>query len=1028
MNAEQEFNATIMPDQADSSFLRKAVLLFQRITTPDPSLALEDQRKSAFFLSVLVGFLPIAILVTIVRVLLPEGKWALHNTDLPAILIILIISSGLYALGRSRAYFSAIGITFFIILLSIYSVSFVRQVFWPLSLLFILQLLSIMLLSPNFCRFVTAGMILINSIFSVLSPLVDPLDIFFGPTLYLILGLIIIEFYEKYSRVREQDQLNDLEKREQQSREFYARAEQQRKQLEGLTSVSQTLIELQDLESLLERIVEKAMMLLRCDSGGIYLLCEDEQVLEWVVARGDALGKPGFKLAKGEGLSGKVWELGKPMAVSSYSSWEGRADDWPCADSAVLAVPIFWREKLQGVLNIGAPYGRKTFSEDDLEILNQFASYTAIALHNSSLYQQIQMELHERKQAEEALSHVESRYQNLFNSVPVGLYRSTPDGKIVDMNQQWLKMLGYSLDDKGEVMKISAEEFFADPGARKKQIGKLFSRGDPQYFEVRLVRKDGRVIWVRDSSHLVVDPADGQEYFEGSLEDITAAKEADRVREELLAQIQQQAEQMLQIIRTVPEGVLLLNEQGVILEANPSGIEALAILAGKQKGQVLTELGDHGLQDLLTSPPKGLWHEIRTENEIYEVISRPLEIGPVTHGWVIVLRDVTMERKIKQRQQQQEQLAAIGQLAGGIAHDFNNILAVIALQSEMGLLDPGITNGVRDRVQIISKQTDVAADLIQQILDFSRQTAIELKDLNLVVLVREEMKLLERTISENIVISFSCSETQLRVWADPTRIRQVLLNLALNARDAMPDGGQLEFILDQVSYDDPSTSPMADLVGSSWARLRVRDTGMGILDKDLVHIFDPFYTTKEPGKGSGLGLAQVYGIMQQHNGAIHVESSFSLGTCFNLYLPLTRTMRQTGPLRPEPMLKKGRGQRVMVVEDNEATRSAIVSVLELLNYEVLQAENGHHALELYREWKSTIDVVLSDLVMPEMGGKALLYALKAQDPAVKVILLTGHLVQDDGFDFDKAGAAGWVQKPVSVKQIAGILADVLGTG
>ncbi len=344
-------------------------------------------------------------------------------------------------------------------------------------------------------------------------------------------------------------------------------------------------------------------------------------------------------------------------------------------------------------------------------------------------------------------------------------------------------------------------------------------------------------------------------------------------------------------------------------------------------------------------------------------------------------------------------------------------------------MEETLTEDLRERIGIISSQTEVAAELIQQILDFSRQTVVELKDLDLVSLVKDEVRLLERTIPENIVISYLCEEPHLNVRADPTRIRQVVLNLAVNARDAMPDGGELEFILDQISYPEETGSPLAELVGLTWARFRVRDTGVGIPEKDLAHIFDPFFTTKEPGKGSGLGLAQVYGIVQQHQGVIHAESSFSLGTCFSIYLPiLENAVAHAIPEPKEAMLARGGGQLVLVVEDNDSTRKALASVLELLNYDVLQAENGYQALEVYREWKSSIDVVVSDLVMPEMGGKALLYALKELDPDVKLILLTGHLVQDDGIDLAEAGAVGWIQKPVSIKEISALLADVLGPG
>lgn len=1006
--------------------IKNAVALYRKLTAPAEGMAREDERKAVFFLSAVLGMFPVSVLMMAARLFIPSGPWALSTDALLLTAGSWVVLGLLYAVGKTKAYSAGIIASFFIILISIYFSSFYLGIILPLNMLFAAQFIGAILLSEKFMRWSTVLMILMNTVLSFVLTSLDPLDVLFGPTVYLVIGFVIATFSQRYRRQRQHDRTSDLVQREKQLRGLVERVEKQKEQLEVLTRVSQTLIELQDLESLLGIIVDQAMALLDCASGGMFLLKEENQVLEWVYSRGDQVPEVGLTLAKGEGLSGRVWETGEPLSVPSYGEWEGRSKKISRVRDAAIGVPVLWRERMLGVLVITAPQGRKEFSEQDEDILKQFAAYTAIALHNSNLYQQIQMELHERRQAEQALLEVEYRYHELFDSVPIGLYRTTPEGEIIDVNLHWLQMMGFSRKDKGRVLQMNARDFFLDSSDRVDQVQTIMESDQPQIFEIQMKTKDGRRIWARDASHHVKDEGTGRGYFEGSLVDITTEKESEQIREELLLQIQQQADQMRQIIRTVPEGVVVLNEQGVVLESNPLGQEALVALTGEHSPKIVRSLGDRMLETLLTSPPKGLWHEVSTDSRIYEVISRPVEVRPMTSGWVLVLRDVTMERRIKQQQGQQEQLAAIGQLAGGIAHDFNNILAVISMQSEIGLMEEDLPGELHERLQIVNEQTRVAADLIQQILDFSRQTTIELKDLDLTTLLEEEVRLLERTIPENVMISYTCEEPCLEVRADPTRIRQIVLNLALNARDAMPEGGELEFILDRVWYEDPESSPLAELAGEEWARLRVRDTGVGIPEKDLAHIFDPFFTTKGPGEGSGLGLAQVYGIIQQHRGEIHVESSYSMGTCFNLYLPLVESQQMSTKLPKEERLVKGEEQLVLVVEDNEATRSALVSVLKLLDYRVLEAENGYQALGVYRENQDLIDVVISDLVMPEMGGKALLYALKEIKPDVRLILLTGHLVQDDGLDIKRAGAAGWIQKPVSIKEISSLLSNVLG--
>jgi len=517
---------------------------------------------------------------------------------------------------------------------------------------------------------------------------------------------------------------------------------------------------------------------------------------------------------------------------------------------------------------------------------------------------------------------------------------------------------------------------------------------------------------------------------------------AERVRAEgeralLVAQIREQARQMQQTMDTVPEGVLLLDADLRVLLANPAAKGDLAVLADASVGDTLTHLGDRPLAELLTSPPKGLWHEVATDGRSFEVIARPMENGPEPGGWVLVIRDVTQEREIQQRLQQQERLAAVGQLAAGIAHDFNNIMAVIVLYARMSLQVPDLPPRVHERLETIDRQAKRATDLIQQILDFSRRAVLERRPMDLVPFLKEVVKLLERTVPESIKMSLNYGVDEYTVNADPTRVQQVIMNLAVNARDAMPEGGELHIGLDRIRIEDRKRAPLPEMEAGEWVRLTVSDTGMGIPPDVRPHIFEPFFTTKERGEGTGLGLAQVHGIVKQHEGHIDVETEMGEGTTFTIYLPVLLVAQPEAPTLETQALTQGQGETVLVVEDNAAMREALVDTLELLNYRALEAANGREALEILE--RQTLEVsedlpslkialVLSDVVMPEMGGIALFHALKQRYSAIRMVLLTGHPMEEELENLRAEGLTDWLPKPPSPEQLAQVLAQALREG
>ncbi|MBN2393132.1 MAG: PAS domain S-box protein [Anaerolineae bacterium] len=536
--------------------------------------------------------------------------------------------------------------------------------------------------------------------------------------------------------------------------------------------------------------------------------------------------------------------------------------------------------------------------------------------------------------------------------------------------------------------------------------------------------KDGTLKWIEVNATFIYDDQGQPQEILGVSRDITERKQAEAERAQLLETIHTQAQRVEKIVETVPEGVLLINAHNVVVLTNPAARHYLDLLGGIKPGDVLTHWGECPLEKLLTSPPQGLWHELEAAGGVFQVIARPLESTAEPEGWVLVTRDVTRQREIEKSNQHQEQLAAVGQLAAGIAHDFNNIMAAVVLYAQMTARDPQLPARVRERMQVINQQVGHAANLIQQILDFSRHSVLERQPLDLLPFVKEHVKLLQRTLPEHIEIRFEYTNDNYIVNVDPTRVQQVLTNLAVNARDAMPQGGILTICLEQITFADPADAPLMKVPPGGWVRMSVADTGTGIPPDILPHIFEPFFTTKAP-LGTGLGLSQVHGIVEAHEGHIDVKSTVGKGATFIIYWPLHTPEADISPEIPSSVpVQNGHGETLLLVEDDTAVRMAIAESLIALDYQVLEATNGQEALSVIKEHRDTIALVVSDVVMPKMGGVALYHAIQEQGIDIPVILLTGHPLNGELAMLH----VEWMLKPPDLAALSVIIAHLLKRG
>jgi two-component system, cell cycle sensor histidine kinase and response regulator CckA len=398
---------------------------------------------------------------------------------------------------------------------------------------------------------------------------------------------------------------------------------------------------------------------------------------------------------------------------------------------------------------------------------------------------------------------------------------------------------------------------------------------------------------------------------------------------------------------------------------------------------------------------------------------------------VIVNRDITERRHLEQQLLLSQRLEAVGKLSGGIAHDFNNILGVIigyseALQQTMATDDP-----MREAIDEIEKAGQRAAALTQQLLAFSRKQVLEPKILDLNSIVSEVEKMLRRLIGEDVELEIISTPTLGRVKADRGQIEQVILNLAVNARDAMPRGGKLKIETMNADLDENDARRTRYVVPGHYVMLQVSDTGMGMTAEVQAHIFEPFYTTKEQGKGTGLGLATVYGVVKQSGGYIWVESEVGKGSKFQVYLPLAEGA-EPETVRNEPSFTAHASGTILVAEDEPSLLKLTCKTLKESGYKVLEAEDGPKALQVARKFDNDIHLLLTDVVMRDMNGRELAAKMSSERPRMKVLYMSGYT--DGAVATHGVLESGIVilRKPFSraqlLRQVEEMLAQLAGKG
>jgi two-component system cell cycle sensor histidine kinase/response regulator CckA len=397
--------------------------------------------------------------------------------------------------------------------------------------------------------------------------------------------------------------------------------------------------------------------------------------------------------------------------------------------------------------------------------------------------------------------------------------------------------------------------------------------------------------------------------------------------------------------------------------------------------------------------------------------------GEDISGYHGIIHDFTEHKRIELQLLQAQKMEAVGRLAGGIAHDFNNVLTAIICYAN--LLKTKMPPGENDYATQIIEASGRAANLTRMLLTFSRKQPVSLKPLNINTVIKELEKLLSRLIGEDVELITYLTERDLLVMADLTQMEQVLMNLATNARDAMPNGGKLIITTQQFKLDEDFVKVYGYGSAGDFALISVEDTGHGIDEKIKELIFDPFFSTKEVGKGTGLGLAMVYGIVKQHNGYINVFSDVNKGTIFSIYLPLITSYNNDYKEQAVFGGLRGGSENLLIVEDDIQVRALTGKILESAGYHVIEAANGLDAVSLFEEKKESIHLLILDVVMPRMNGKECLDEIRKMKPDIKAIFMSGYTADIMEKARGPAEDVDLILKPVSPNDLLTKVREVL---
>jgi len=631
------------------------------------------------------------------------------------------------------------------------------------------------------------------------------------------------------------------------------------------------------------------------------------------------------------------------------------------------------------------------------------------------------------KRAEKMLKESEQRYRSIVENSHAGILIVGEDYRFKYLNNKLCKILGYSYNEiiGQDFRKFLDEEskiLVADHYIRRQKGESI-----PPCYEFNVVRKSGEKRRVEISSTIIKD-SDGRLNTISQILDITDRKSAEEA-------LRNSEEKYRLLVENANDSICIVQDN--LIKFHNKNTEVLSGYSSEKLSNL--QFGNFIYPEDREMLIERYKKRMRVENiprlHNFRVLSKDgkiqwTQMNAVKIKWndrpaiLCFIRDITNEKKLEAQLQQAQKMEAVGTLAGGVAHDFNNLLQAILGYSDLLLMSK--KEGEKDwhELQQIKKAGLRAKELTSQLLTFSRKAESKPKPLDLNHEVEEVVKLLERTIPKMIEIELNLSHSLNVIMGDSFQLGQVLMNLAVNARDAMPDGGKLIIETNNIDLDEKYSRFHLGVNPGKYVLLSMSDTGHGMDGETIGHIFEPFYTTKQVGRGTGLGLAMVYGIVKKHGGYITCYSEPNQGTTFKLYFPAVEENALLEEIEKKHELIRG-SESILLVDDEDYIRELGENILLEFGYKVIMVKSGEEALAIYSKRHDAIDLVILDLIMPGMGGKRCLKELFRIDSKVKVIVASGYSANGSVSDMIKSGAKGFISKPYSVYKMLKVVRDVL---
>jgi PAS domain S-box-containing protein len=637
------------------------------------------------------------------------------------------------------------------------------------------------------------------------------------------------------------------------------------------------------------------------------------------------------------------------------------------------------------------------------------------------------LDITERKQAETAVRASEERFRALVETTSDWVWEVDADSRYTYVSPRVRDLLGY---EPHEVLGRRPMDLM--PAAEAERATRAFAsavmaRAPLVAFTNVNLHKNGREVVLETSGVPIVDPTGRLLGYRGIDRDVTGRR-----------QVEQQLNLQARALEAAANAIMISGADGNIQWVNDAFVKLTGYTAAEVIGQnprILSSGKHTGVyyENLWSTILSGrVWHgEVINRRKDGSLYTEEMTVTPIrdAHGktthFIAIKQDVTRRRTLEEQLRQSQKMDAIGRLAGGIAHDFNNILTAIIGYASLLHLDRSLTPAAKKHVAEIGEAANRAALLTRQLLTFGRKQTHEAKLLDLNSTVRDMSNMLRRLIGEHIELSLTLHPGLPDIVADRSQIEQVILNLAINARDAMPEGGRLSIHTDDVTLSAAELEKETVATPGSYVLLTIRDTGTGMTDEVRRHLFEPFFTTKGPGKGTGLGLATCHGIVNQAGGFIRVGTKLGEGSVFSIFLPRAEVKAGNGTTTASTALPRGTGT-ILVVEDEAALRDLTREVLTELGYSVHVAGDGQEAIKVLEKLNGQkIDLLFSDIVMPHMGGRELMEWMRTRYPRTKVLFSSGYTADPEVWRAIHEGGVEFLEKPFTPVTLATKVRDVL---